>query len=186
MKEEYKDYLSMLYDRIPAYVYEGGLSIFIIGSLLFIVIAGFKKGWRKVVNLLLIEYVFLIYCSTVIFRDTNDVVKYRPISIKDYKKILEGHIYYIDPEMAMNVLVFVPLGLLLCAAFKSMKWWQALSIGGGISVSIEILQFVLKRGTTEAGDVLHNTLGCLIGIGLYYLVHGIWCKARGVFVKRNG
>jgi glycopeptide antibiotics resistance protein len=49
-------------------------------------------------------------------------------------------------------------------------------IGCGMSVSIELLQYILKRGTTEYGDVIHNTLGCLIGIGLYYLIHGLFTK----------
>ena len=177
MKEEYKNYLSILYDRIPAYVYEGGLSIFIIGVILFIAFAGFVKGWRKLNQLLLIEYLFLIYFSTVIFRDTNDTVKYRSVSIKDYKKILEGDSSFIDPEMVMNVLVFLPLGILLCAAFKCLKWWQSLLVGGGISVSIEVMQYILRRGTTEVGDVLHNTSGCLIGIGLYKLFAKIALKS---------
>lgn len=178
MKEEYKDYLSMLYNRIPEYVYEGGISIFIIGSILFLGFAGIKKGWRKVVKLLLIEYLFIIYCSTVIYRDTNDSTKYRPISIDNYKGILEGDSPFIDPEMLMNILVFLPVGILLCVAFKSIKWWQALMVGCGLSVSIEILQFVLKRGTTEAGDVLHNTFGCLIGIALFTLLSLITRKRR--------
>ena len=38
-----------------------------------------------------------------------------------------------------------------------------------ISASIETLQFFLKRGFAEVDDVMYNTLGCLIGCGIYSL-----------------
>lgn len=69
----------------------------------------------------------------------------------------------------MNVVVFVPVGILLGAGFRSMTWWKVLMIGGGVSVSIEAMQFFLKRGFSEVDDVMHNTLGCLIGYGIYSL-----------------
>ena len=55
----------------------------------------------------------------------------------------------------------------LGCAFGRMKGWKVLLIGGGFSVLIETLQFVLKRGFAEFDDVFHNVLGCLIGFGVY-------------------
>jgi glycopeptide antibiotics resistance protein len=46
----------------------------------------------------------------------------------------------------------------------------ALLFGLGISVSIETLQFFLKRGFAEVDDVMHNIAGCVIGYGVYKLV----------------
>lgn len=182
----YREYLSILYERIPEYIYVGCLSVFILGTVIILVFEGNKKGWRHIASLLLIEYVFLIYSSTVIFRESSDTTKYKPTNIETYKEIIEKGILRIDPEIFLNVMMFVPVGLLACLVFKSLKWRQALVIGCGMSVSIELLQYILKRGTTEFGDVLHNTLGCLIGIGLYYLIHGLWCKSRGFCIKQNG
>lgn len=165
----YREYLSLLYERIPEYIYEGELSLFILGTVLLLAYKGIRKGWRKIASLLLIEYVFLVYCSTIIFRETSDITKYKTTNIETYKEIIEKGSLRIDPEIFLNVMMFVPIGLLVCLAFKSWKWWQALMIGCGMSVSIELLQYILKRGTTEIGDVLHNTLGCLLGICLYKL-----------------
>lgn len=172
----YREYLSLLYERIPEYIYKGGLSIFILGTVLVLAFNGIRKGWRKVASLLLIEYGFLIYCSTVIFRETSDTTKYKPTNIETYKEIIEKGSLRIDPEIFLNIIMFVPVGLLACLAFKSLKWWQALMIGCGMSVSIELLQYSLKRGTTEIGDVLHNTLGCLIGYGIYELIQIVRIK----------
>ena len=71
-------------------------------------------------------------------------------------------------ENIMNVVVFIPVGLLLSIAFKQVTWWKALLIGCCFSVTIEALQFFLMRGFSELDDVMHNTLGCLIG----------WCMVK--------
>lgn len=36
-----------------------------------------------------------------------------------------------------------------------------------LSVSIEVQQFVYKKGFSELDDVMHNTLGGMIGYGMY-------------------
>ena len=40
-----------------------------------------------------------------------------------------------------------------------------------LSFAIESLQFVLKKGLAETDDIIHNTLGCLIGYGIYTLFY---------------
>ena len=45
-----------------------------------------------------------------------------------------------------------------------MDWKIGLLIGIGISSSIELLQLVLCRGLFEFDDIIHNSLGFLIGI----------------------
>ena len=80
----------------------------------------------------------------------------------------------------MNVIVFIPIGMILGSllrvkgsstseATKSMTWLMVAIIGCGISVTIESLQFFLMRGFSEVDDVMHNTLGCILG---YILVKG--------------
>jgi glycopeptide antibiotics resistance protein len=85
------------------------------------------------------------------------------------------------------VVVFVPIGFLTGTQIskvtripqlsqinnvtqKSQKGWLvAICVGMGLSVGIETLQFVLKRGFSEVDDVMHNTLGCLLG---WFIVKG--------------
>lgn len=42
-------------------------------------------------------------------------------------------------------------------------------VGMGISLSIEVMQYFFHRGFAETDDVMHNTTGCLIGYGIYWL-----------------
>ena len=69
----------------------------------------------------------------------------------------------------MNVMVFIPIGALLGTGYTRLQWWKLLLIGFVLSVVIELLQLVLKRGCCEFDDVMHNTLGCLIGYGIFCL-----------------
>jgi len=55
MKEQFRQYIINLYHDIPQEVYEGLLSIFCIGLVVFIAWKGFKTGLRYSATLLLIE-----------------------------------------------------------------------------------------------------------------------------------
>lgn len=163
MQEKFRLYIISLYKDIPPEVYEGLLSVFCLGVVLFMVFKGVRTGFKCSSVLLLIEYVFLVSCSTVIFRPTGVTRQYdfHPFWSYDRPDLLVENI--------MNVVVFIPVGLLLGIAFKQTTWWKALLLGCGISITIESLQFIFMRGFSELDDVMHNTLGCIVG---YIMVKG--------------
>ena len=165
IQAEYKalvEYACGLANAIPYVVYEGTASVFCIGLVIFIAWKGFKKGLCYASILLLLDYIFLIFCSTVFCRATSEARRYDFHPFWSYRVIQNGMVEYL-PENIMNVVVFVPVGLLLGVAFRNMTWWRAFLIGFVISVSIETLQLVFYKGFSEIDDVIHNTLGCLIG-----------------------
>lgn len=161
MKEQFRQYIINLYHDIPQEVYEGLLSIFCMGLVVFIVWKGFKTGLRYSATLLLIEYIFILFCSTVIFRTTGATRQY------DFHPFWSYNRPELLPENIMNVVVFIPVGVLLGFMFQGsrfkMTWWKALLIGCSISITIETLQFCFMKGFSELDDVMHNTLGCIMG-----------------------
>lgn len=147
MRELFRQYIIRLYQDIPTEVYEGLLSIFCIGVVGFIVFYGWKSGWRNIAWLLLTEYVFLIYCSTVICRETSEgIVGHDFHPLWSYKAFIEGKEELL-PENIMNVIVFIPVGIILGSLLRGKGSWLigliAILI---ISCSIEALQYFLKRG----------------------------------------
>ena len=66
-------------------------------------------------------------------------------------------------ENILNVFLFAPVGFLAGCGFKAMTLKKVLLFGGGLSIFIELLQFIFKRGFCEIDDVIHNVAGCLIG-----------------------
>lgn len=169
MIEEYIAYLLLLYQRIPDYVYIGGVAIIVLGVVSVFCLYGISNGWRKVARIVLCVYVIILYCSTVIFRETNEEIKVELQPLKKFTEIMEEGDHYANPELIMNVIVFVFLGLLLSMAFDRMKWWCLLMVGIVISLSIETMQLIFQRGTVETDDVILNSLGCLIGIAMVYI-----------------
>ena len=181
MKEQIKEYALSLYRDIPVTVYEGLLSVLCLGIVIIIAFWGFRNGWRKIAGLVLAEYVFLIYCSTVIFRTAADGNGHNFRPFWSYEAIENGRSELIA-ENVMNVVVFVPIGLLLGfftqkAQNTQKELWRTrmtripLIIGTGmiISVTIEAMQYFFHRGFAETDDVMHNTIGCILG---YILVRG--------------
>jgi glycopeptide antibiotics resistance protein len=67
-----------------------------------------------------------------------------------------------------NVVVFLPLGLLLPILWR--RWRSALRItlvSFTLSASIETLQYVSGRRIADVDDVILNTLGGVMGYGLW-------------------
>lgn len=147
-------------------VYEGLLSVLCLGVVVIIVCYGLKRGWRKIAGLILVGYVFVIYCSTVLFRTAADGNGHELTPFWSYEAIGNGRSELLA-ENVMNVIVFIPIGMILGLLLRAKgPWLVTLAVGTGISVSIEAMQYVFHRGFAETDDVMHNTMGCLIGVGI--------------------
>lgn len=170
MKDEFVKYIINLYQKVPLYVYERLLLVLCIGTVLMMVLYGFKRGLRYSSGLLLVEYVSLLFCSTLFFRKVNEKFGYELHPFWSY-----GRDELIVENM-MNVWVFAPVGILLGVMVNGARLTVmkelliALMVGMGISVSIEAMQYFFHRGFAETDDVMHNTMGCVIGYGIYSIV----------------
>lgn len=95
----------------PTGVLVGFLVAFVIGTVLFLTFLGPKRGARFSAGLLLTEYMALILMVTVFCRKLLDVRWFHVIPFQSYWYIWEGGRFLV--QVFMNVLAFVPIGLLL-------------------------------------------------------------------------
>ena len=72
-------------------------------------------------------------------------------------------------EIINNIIVFIPVGIYVCMLKKDWSILKKISVGFFLSLGIEVLQFVLAIGATDITDLIGNTLGGIIGIGVFYL-----------------
>lgn len=172
MRDEFKQYIISLYKDIPQEVYEGLLSVFCLVVVLFVAFKGIRTAFRWSSVLLLIEYIFLLFCSTVIFRPIGEARQY------DYHPFWSYNRPELLVENIMNVIVFIPVGLLLGCAFKQVTWWKVLLMGCSISFTIEALQFWFMKGFSEVDDVMHNTVGCIMGYIIYSILVRIFINTK--------
>lgn len=178
LKTDAERYWNSLFTDIPDYIFQMLLSLFCLGTVVFFIWKGIRKGGILTARLLLIELMTVIYCSTVLFRKVGDVRGYDLHPFWSYGAIEDGKVELLA-ENIMNVVVFVPIGILLGIGFAKWPWWKAIGAGCLFSMSIEAMQFVFKRGFCEVDDVMHNTLGCVMGFGIYKLFQVSWSKIHG-------
>lgn len=114
---------------------------------------------------LLIGYLFLTMCATILFREISDIYRYSLIPFESYTQLYDKLL----AQLFLNVVMFVPIGYLLGLAKKRMNFVKILKIGCFLSLTIEIIQLVTRRGVFNIDDVIHNTLGCVIGFGVFKL-----------------
>ena len=81
-----------------------------------------------------------------------------------YVEILKGNRQFLLENIG-NVVLFIPLDVALkCGGMKDVK-----KAGFFASLLIEVLQFTFALGTFECDDLIHNTLGVVIGA---------WCVGK--------
>ena len=173
-------YLRLCFRDIPTSVSIGMLVFFCVGIGLLLAFLGFKKGAKWSARLLLLEYLVLLISLSVLARTVLAERKFDFTPFWSYRAILAGNSALL-PQAIMNVVAFIPVGLLLGCSFDWMKWWKVLLIGGAFSLLIETLQFVLKRGFVEFDDMWHNVVGCLVGYCIYVICR--WLK--GLFIRNR-
>ena len=156
-------YILIVIRSIPPQIYYLSLFVFCVGLVVFVGFKGLKKGLNYSLNLLLLEYYFIVICSTNIYRSPQGDRKFDFTPFWSYRQpdlIIEN---------IMNVVAFIPIGFLLGLGFKKLSWWNALYVGIMLSLPIEFMQLLFRKGFCEFDDVFHNVLGCMIGYSLFLL-----------------
>lgn len=168
------DYLwTFANSKIPDYLWELSFFVLCFVMVLTCVFTRKEKLIKYVIfSTLLIEYVTLLLCTTVIMRTSSAGIHYKKELFWSYAAIAHGRTELIA-ENILNVIAFIPLGLLLSSFECFNKWWTVLIIGISLSVGIEFSQFVFNKGLCEFDDVFHNTLGTMIGYWVVILLNCI-------------
>jgi glycopeptide antibiotics resistance protein len=73
-------------------------------------------------------------------------------------------------ELIENVVIFVPLGVYLSMVKRDWSFARKLLLVVGVTVAFETIQYIFAIGRADITDVLTNTLGGLVGIGVYAVV----------------
>lgn len=124
---------------------------------------------RAIAVVILVTYITIVLFFTVLGRRTLDYYRFGTGVISYYTELFSGSTTINITELLLNILMFVPIGVISCFPFKRFKIFCAGAIGLGVSILIEGLQFLFKNGYVSLTDIIHNTLGALIG-GLLAIV----------------
>ena len=127
---------------------------------------------------ILVCYLAVIVGATLLGRPTGYVrINLQPFS--SYRQAWNTQSMSEWSNLIFNILMFVPLGIwlpVLGGYFR--RFWCTYLTGFGLSVLIEAIQLAGKCGVAEFDDVLNNTLGIMIGFGVYALAVTLWNRSR--------
>ncbi len=115
-------------------------------------------------------YILFILCFTIIGRTSLPELIFKGL----FWEVQSG----LWSDIILNILLFVPLGLIIGG-------WKGLIIGFVLSGSLEATQYFFRIGYCELDDILNNTIGTAIGVGVKaiteYLVLKKWEALPSVF-----
>ena len=149
--------------------------IFVTMIVLSLISANGKVFIRNSAWCMLIGYLFLTICATIIYREVSETYRCSFYPFLNYTELYDEML----AQIILNVVMFIPIGFLLGIAVRNTNTLKVLGIGCMLSLTIEIIQLVSRRGVFNIDDVIHNTLGCAIGFGIFKL----GCALRTAYIK---
>ncbi|MGW9019640.1 VanZ family protein [Priestia megaterium] len=75
-------------------------------------------------------------------------------------------------EIIYNVLAFIPFGIYISMLKPNWSFLKKIAVIAGVSLLFEVLQFIFAIGASDITDFIGNTLGGIIGVGVYI----VFCK----------
>ena len=129
----------------------------------------YRKGIMRLRSCLalsmLVFYLGFVFTLTIFERTVTPNKNMELTLFWSYKLIANGN-KNMFMEVFWNVVLFIPYGFLASISSKSKAKWTVFLSGALLSVTIELTQLFTHRGLFEFDDMLHNTLGTVIGIAL--------------------
>lgn len=108
-------------------------------------------------------YVCFILLVTLFIREIGSGGKLAWTPFWSWQMVLRYHNFQLLWQILLNILLFVPLGILL-AINRDRSAKATVLTGFGLSLCIELCQLVFRLGLFEWDDILHNGAGCALGI----------------------
>lgn len=139
----------------------------------FFAIAYYRVSNKKFCNitlvLLLIASVFAVLYTTLLSRSVHeDADAFSLIPFESYINVINGGNVENLRSNFMNVVLFYPSGILMTLLLpkKSNRILRIITVTVLLSIlscGIEYIQYIYALGKPEIDDVIHNTIGALVG-----------------------
>lgn len=124
--------------------------------------------WRYILIAIGTAYTMLLLYITLLGRTEPIVNSISLVPFESYIGYLNG-VQEMLRTCIMNIFLFYPLGLVLGALLAKQKLWKLLlawTACFGLSVMIELSQYIFSIGYAEVDDVINNTIGSALGISV--------------------
>lgn len=144
--------------------------------------------WKRVINgLFFISFIFYVVfvlwnilfkyvAPWEVFDDGREL--FRGVNFIPFNDILNGN--YNEMDVVGNVILFVPLGIYMAMLFKKFSVYKNIGIIALVSIFFEVSQYVFSLGASDITDIITNTAGGILGVGIYLVIKKIFKEDRKV------
>lgn len=134
-----------------------------------------KKGNTLTIVLFFIYLIILTWIIVFKMQVTfADLGHYRNINLIPFGESVIVNNRIDVSEMFMNVLAFGPMGVYLSMMEPGESFLRKLLPIFFISLTYEVMQYVLAVGASDITDLIMNTLGGAVGIAVFYCIQKIF------------
>lgn len=138
-----------------------------------------KKISNSIIIISFVIYFCLMIYTALIDRNASiDSSGYCLIPFYSYYQFFNGN-RDIMQQSFMNIAFFYPVGFLLSCldmGFVKKSKWVIVVFAFVFSFCIEALQYIFHLGYAEVDDLIHNTLGTVIGILVFAFLNKLFDK----------
>lgn len=134
-----------------------------------------KKQRNLSIGLFIIYFLFLIWIILFKLQFSFAYLDHiRNINLIPFSGsvIVNGKVDFL--EIIDNVLAFVPYGIFICMLKSQSSFTIKVIPIFMTSLLFEILQFIFAIGASDITDLIANTLGGIIGIGIFFVMSKIF------------
>ena len=153
------------------------LTIWVVFALMSFLISYtfYRKGKLRLSSCFALALLLFMLSITIFERIATPYARYELVLFWSYRLIAEGdkNSFF---ELFWNIVLFAPFGLLGSIVFQKRNKLPVLGSGILFSIIIELSQLFTHRGLFDFDDIIHNTVGTLIGI--------VACLVIGALISR--
>ena len=115
-----------------------------------------RNKWRYALFILLIEYLFVVTCSTIICRGQQsfEFDRVELIPFWTYLSIITHTPGVSVWDIVLNIVLFLPFGILVKLLYPSMSALKMLGVVVLCSLFVETNQYVFEKGVTQIDDMM--------------------------------
>ncbi|MDF2593714.1 MAG: protein VanZ [Clostridia bacterium] len=142
-----------------------------------------KQDKQYTITIILFLIYILLLTGVILFKlpfysaEISDGI--RVINLIPLKGSLDQNGIIDSREIIQNIFIFIPLGIYIHMLKSEWPFMKKTFAVTGLTLSFEVIQFIFTMGRTDITDILGNTLGGIIGIGIYAILLNI-LKSRRV------
>lgn len=139
-----------------------------------------KDKMKKLTGILLVVYL-MVLSWIILFKMQFDIsllknMNFRSVNLIPFADSLIVNGRMDISEIILNIVAFIPFGVYL--SMLNVNWGLLKKILPIFSVSLlyEVTQYIFAIGASDITDLMGNTLGGAIGIGIFFVLHHLLGK----------